>query len=269
MNNQVSILGCGWLGLPLASELIKIGYVIKGSTTQLEKFEHLKKHDIIPFKINLSDDGITGDISDFLDNSSILIINIPPGLRKNPNLNYVEQMDLLQSKISLSKIEKVLYVSSTSVYEDQASLPIYTESDPPNGTSNSAQQLIKVEQDFMDNPNFRTTIVRFGGLIGNERNPAKFLSGRSHVSDPNGPVNLIHLEDCLGILKSILHLNLWNQVFNAVTPQHPSRASFYTKNCHSENLPVPEFDYRTPSVGKTVNSKNVFSLLQYTFQHPL
>lgn len=32
----VSILGCGWLGLPLAEQLLAEGYSVKGSTTRAE-----------------------------------------------------------------------------------------------------------------------------------------------------------------------------------------------------------------------------------------
>ena len=43
MNQKsISILGCGWLGLPLARQLIKLGYSVKGSTTSPEKIQILK-----------------------------------------------------------------------------------------------------------------------------------------------------------------------------------------------------------------------------------
>ncbi|WP_258929290.1 hypothetical protein [Flavobacterium davisii] len=40
---KISLLGCGWLGLPLAESLIKKGYEIKGSTTNLDKIPLLKQ----------------------------------------------------------------------------------------------------------------------------------------------------------------------------------------------------------------------------------
>jgi len=38
---KVSILGCGWLGKPLAVFLISKGYLVKGSTTSDEKLKLL------------------------------------------------------------------------------------------------------------------------------------------------------------------------------------------------------------------------------------
>gem|GEM_PF-4555050 len=45
----ISIIGCGWLGLPLAEFLVQKGYLIKGSTTREEKLDQLKSKGIQPF----------------------------------------------------------------------------------------------------------------------------------------------------------------------------------------------------------------------------
>ena len=39
--NKIGIIGCGWLGLPLAKEFISNNYKVKGSTTTKEKLETL------------------------------------------------------------------------------------------------------------------------------------------------------------------------------------------------------------------------------------
>ncbi|WP_321539617.1 NAD(P)-binding domain-containing protein [Flavobacterium piscinae] len=46
---QISILGCGWLGMPLAKHLLQKGYSIKGSTTTETKLELLQNEGITPF----------------------------------------------------------------------------------------------------------------------------------------------------------------------------------------------------------------------------
>ena len=79
---KVSILGCGWLGFPLAKKLIEIGFEVKGSTTSESKLDILQSNNIEPFLLELSETKISECISDFLYNSDIFIIDIPPGLRK-------------------------------------------------------------------------------------------------------------------------------------------------------------------------------------------
>ncbi len=53
MKNNISILGCGWLGLPLALTLKKNGYSIKGSTTSEIKVKLLNNYGVQPFIIDL------------------------------------------------------------------------------------------------------------------------------------------------------------------------------------------------------------------------
>ena len=38
---KIAIIGCGWLGLPLAKKLIKENFIVKGSTTSKEKISVL------------------------------------------------------------------------------------------------------------------------------------------------------------------------------------------------------------------------------------
>ena len=45
---NVSILGCGWLGKPLAISLLDDGYSLKGSTTKEEKLALLEDNNIHP-----------------------------------------------------------------------------------------------------------------------------------------------------------------------------------------------------------------------------
>lgn len=46
---KISILGCGWLGLPLAKALIENGFSVKGSTTSTDKLTALENDGITPF----------------------------------------------------------------------------------------------------------------------------------------------------------------------------------------------------------------------------
>ncbi|MEO5788903.1 MAG: SDR family NAD(P)-dependent oxidoreductase [Gelidibacter sp.] len=269
MNKHISIIGCGWLGFPLATELVRNGNLVKGSTTSPSKIEVLKKAGIIPFVVSISEEGITDAIEECLKDSEVLIINIPPGLRKNPKANFIKQMDLLSKHIEHSDIKKVLYVSSTSVYEEEVDIPTITDENAPNGQSYAAKQLIGAEDVFKNNPNFETTILRFGGLIGGDRNPAKYLSGKENAPDPEGPVNLIHQEDCIAIIKNIIVKEQWNTVFNAVAPQHPSREKYYNSLCEIQKLPLPHFDHATPSKGKIISSEKVERELHYVFTHKL
>ena len=79
---KIAILGCGWLGLPLAKSLLSKGYEVKGSTTSESKLDVLKNAGISPFQIQLEEHQIIGTIEDFLKETNVLVIDIPPGLRR-------------------------------------------------------------------------------------------------------------------------------------------------------------------------------------------
>ena len=276
---QINILGCGWLGLPLAKSLIEKGFSINGSTTSLEKITVLGKAGINPFLVSLSAVEVLEEtkncIENFLQNSEILIINIPPKLRGNSSENFVAKIQNIIPFIEKTSVKKVLFVSSTSVYADGTSTALSVKEETnPNPDSESGKQLLEVEQLLQSNSNFQTTVVRFGGLIGEDRHPIKFLSGRKNIENPEAPINLIHLQDCIGIIEAIIEKGLrqvqnWNEVFNAVAPFHPTRKEYYTQKAIELNLPLPEFDESKTSVGKTILSNKVESVLNYRYKNKL
>jgi nucleoside-diphosphate-sugar epimerase len=270
--NFITILGCGWFGLPLAKSLLSKGYNVKGSTTSATKLKTLKEAEIIPFQIQLNEQEIIGNISDFLHETDVLIIAIPPGLRKeilSSEMTFMNKMKTLIPYIEKSGIQKVLFVSSTSVYGDRFPIVEYTESTQTHPDTESGRQLVLSEKLLQSNIHFKTTVIRFGGLLGEDRHPIKFLAGRTQIENPDGPVNLIQREDCIGIMIKALDFackDKWGETFNAVAPQHPTRKTYYQKKAQQFNLPLPNFVEDTKSKGKIISSKKVETILDYSFQ---
>ena len=52
---NVSLLGCGWLGKPLAVSLINDGFLVKGSTTSEMKIQELETLGIEPYLIDITE----------------------------------------------------------------------------------------------------------------------------------------------------------------------------------------------------------------------
>ena len=263
---QISILGCGWLGFPLAEKLIKNDFSVNGSTTSFDKLSVLENAGIRSFQILISENKIDGDMNLFLEDSDVLIIDFPPKLRGENSENYVSKIKNLIPFIEKSSVKKVLFVSSTSVYSDDESMSEFDEKSKPQPDSESGKQLLEVENLLQNNSNFKTTIVRFGGLFGEDRHPIKFLAGRKNLENPDGPINLIHQLDCIGIIKTIIKTDNWNEVFNAVAPFHPSRKDYYSQKATDLNLALPEFDESKSSIGKIIKSSKIELLLNYKFQ---
>lgn len=263
---QISILGCGWLGLPLAKALLEQGFSVNGSTTSINKLSEFENAGIHAFLISLSEHQTEGDIFAFLEDSEILIIDIPPKLRGSEKENFIAKIEIILPFIEESSVKKVLFVSSTSVYNDNNS--IVTSATKPQPDSESGRQLLVTETLLQSNKNFQTTIVRFGGLIGEDRHPIHFLAGQNNLENPDGSINLIHQKDCIGIILRIIEKECWNETFNAVAPFHPTREAYYTQKAVELNLALPEFNHDKQSVGKTILSDKVEKVLDYTFIIP-
>jgi nucleoside-diphosphate-sugar epimerase len=263
---KIAVLGCGWLGFPLAKMLIKNGNTVNGSTTTLDKIILFENEKINAFQIIIGENEILGGISDFLNKIEILIIDIPPKLRGVLNSNqreFVQKMENLIPYIEKSTVRKVLFASSTSVYYDNNST--VTEASIAMPETEAGKQLLQVELLLKKNNHFKTTVLRFGGLVGENRHPIHFLAGQKGLENPQSPINLIHQEDCIAIILKIIKNEIWGETFNAVAPFHPSRAKFYTQKAIDLNLPLPEFDLFQNSIGKIVSSQKIETILNYKF----
>ena len=247
--NRVSILGCGWLGKPLAISLLEDGLSVKGSTTSEEKIAILEAEGIETYLVNISE---FEEFDDFL-NTDILIIAIT-----SKDLDGFEN---LISQIQNSSVQKVIFISSTSVYprinKKMTEEDIVVENNP----------LVEIENLFRENTFFETTIIRFAGLFGGERHPANWFKNGKKIPQPKGFVNMIHREDCIEIMHTIIAKNCWNETFNACSNHHPTREEFYVNARMSKGLEVPVFEENDTYEWKIISSKKLQDVLDYEFIH--
>ena len=268
MNKTIAIAGLGWLGGPFARHLQALGYRVKGSVSSLEKASRLQQFDMDAYHVEISESGVSGSVHAFLSDEDYLVIMIPQGLRRNTGSNYVLKMTHFLAEIHKSSVTKVILVSSTSVYDDIQGL--VTEKTLPEPAGQAGKQLLEVEHLFFNSEKLNVSIVRFGGLFGGSRQPARYLAGRKDLIDGKAPVNLIHRDDCIGILAEIIKQNALGHLFNGVTPSHPTKASYYTKKAIALDLDPPSFAMtEEDEVFKQVDSENIEKILGYNFKHIL
>ena len=266
---KIAILGCGWLGLKLGKRLRQQNHEVKGSVTRVDKMAELRSAGLIPYTIKLYEKGVQGDINSFLSGIETLIVDIPPGLRKNPEIDFVKKIRNLIPYIEKSRVPKVIFTSSTSVYEDRKDFPVYTEEEKTDNSSDTAVQLRNTELLFLNNENFQTSVLRFGGLIGEHRHPIKHLSGRKGVKNPEAPINLVHQEDCIAAIIRLMEEKKDNSVWNLVYPDHPSKEEYYSKVAAEKGLTPPEFDHSAASKGKKISSERIIKELGFEFSQPI
>lgn len=260
----VSVLGCGWFGLPFARELVASGYRVLGSTTTESKRHALEEAGIEPFILNFLQQPVSEADLDFFK-ADVLFIAIPPKRKEGKSSDYIKKIKHICHYASAKGVEHVVLISSTGVFPNANR--VFNELDAPVPDSGGSQALLDAEQEVASGYPFSSTIIRFGGLIGEGRDPGRFFAGRKGIQNGLAPVNLIHLNDCIGISKAVLDREAFGPIYHACSPQHPTREEFYKRAAISSGLPVPVF-HRELLDWKIIDSVNLASL-SYSFREKL
>ena len=210
---SVSILGCGWVGLPLAKVLLAQGYCIKGSTTDLQKIPVLQKAGIFSFCLEVIEKVQGQGIEDFFD-SDVVVITLPFRRDfKNPQEYYNQIKAIVFECEKSEKVKFVIFTSSTSIYPANSGQAYEDVVFQPE--HDRSKVLLNIERELLSSQFFAATIVRLAGLYGPGRKIGSFLSGQRDLNGPESPVNLIHQGDAIALLKEIIVQNVRGEIFNA------------------------------------------------------
>lgn len=223
----ISILGCGWLGLPLLRVLVAAGHQVRGSSRTPGTLARIEAAGGTAFSIDLP-----GEItSDFLEDCQTLIITLPPrgrALGENARPNYLKSLSALRpwlNPVGLSPSPRVIFCSSTSVYGSAEG--IIDENAPLNPSTASAHAVVAAEQ-FLNECKAGNDILRLAGLVGPGRHPGRFYGGRGRlIPQGDAPINLVHLNDVIAAIQVILEQNA-PSIYNVCSSSHPTKGTFYT-----------------------------------------
>ena len=266
MSTTYAVLGCGWLGLPLAQSFLKSGRHVRGSVRSDSAFKTLTDVGLEAHQIRLYEDHIQGDIFRFLEGVSRLYIILPPGLRKNPNRNFVAVIAHLVPHIIKQKVKEVVFSSSTGVFG--ATQGIVTPNTTPLPDTESGRQLLAVEQLLLAQTSFLTQILRLGGLVDQDRHPVQSLARRNTIPEAQAPVNLIHRADAIGLLNHLPTKAPWQSVYHGVLPWHPSKRDFYDQAAREFGLFPLSFSEVVGATNKIVTDDRIQNGLAYRFKEP-
>lgn len=263
-NYKISVLGCGWSGLPLAAHLAQQGYTVKGSTTRMAKLTELAFEGILPFVITTGLKLEGERINDFFHTDLLVVTLPPPKMAGIPDF-HLHAHRAIARMVEQKGIKRVILFSSTSVYPDQGGLVI--EDDAQRLLSpHSGVAMLDIENCYAQNEGFETTVLRFGGLTGPGRHPGRFVSGKEMIKNSENAVNMTHLDDIIGACRFIIENKSLSGPFNVCSPTKLTRGEFYTKALQSLGNQVPPLD-RKGDNGKIVSADKLIRA-GYNFAHP-
>ena len=258
---NVGIIGLGWLGLPLAKNLQKEGYTIFGTTTSLEKKIKLEKEGFHVLVLNLNEDQNESEVQEFFKSCNFAFLNIPPS-----KCNFQSYQSQILSAVSFFEIgTKFIFASSTSVYSENVKIAL--EDSQILSDFNYSSQLFLTEKGLKSKLDSDLTILRFAGLFGDNRNPARFLAGKKNLKNGNSPVNLVHLDDCVSFISRLFENKLFGEIINVCASEHPSREEFYSWKCFQDKLEKPEFESQEDIfLTKIVSNEKSKMILNFTYK---
>lgn len=258
MQNQydTGIIGCGWLGFPLAKYWVANGLSVAGTTTHIEKLALLTDARIAAYLVQLNSANVQEHLSGFLQVKTV-VVAIPPKRKQHPPVEFLREMKILAGAIETSPVTHIIFISSTSAYNN-ANCTVDEDS-----VVGENSLMVQTEQLF---PAHKTAYVRFGGLMGPDRHPGRFFSSRKDSPNGQAPVNMIHLDDCIGII-DFIRQNQLTGVYNGVAPSHPQKQVFYAEAARHYNSSSSPTFVNELTEWKQVEPKNIIKK-GYVFQRP-
>ncbi len=237
---KISIYGTGWLGEPLANELTN------------------RKHEVLSPSWRAK---IQEPLSYWkpLIQSPIQVWSIPPRIKQNgPEFYDIILTEWIQFAHNFP-IEKMIFLSSTSVYEPSNDLITEQSSINSNSTISKAEQIII-------SSGLPYLIIRLGGLMGADRYVAKYYSGKE-LEKSNGRINYLHLEDAVFFISQAIERDLYG-IYNLVAPEHPTRKEVVIASCKKHQLPLPTAYIENEDTFKIISSEKILKALSMDFKHP-
>ncbi len=228
---NILIVGAGWLGTPLAQSLIDEEHNVVVTRRSQQRLDVLPSDLPHAELLDLSQANAEIKLAELIQRHKIkrIIGTFPPGFRKGKGQEYAQHWATLADIAKQHNIEKLVMISSTTVYpnrpsdmiEESASLSL---AQSHADFSENAQVMLQAEQSVIDS-GITYAILRCSGLIGPERNPARFAMRLKQVSR-EAPANMLHQSDAVAATKFALY-DIDNQIVNVTTPNTVSKAEFY------------------------------------------
>lgn len=223
--NSVTILGYGWLGKALAKYLQSSNFSVKIAKRNLDNFND----EVDAYQWSLGKDFPKEAISE------TVVISIAE--QENIIENYIK----LYHQLEQFGVKKIIFISSSSIYND-----VIGEASETSEIINT-NATVALKEQSLKSTNIPYVVLRLSGLVGPNRNPAKFLAGKKNVANPKQKVNLVHQQDVIRFIEKCI-MNNTSGIYNVCSSTHPTREEFYTKVCMHFNMEAPVFaEHSEPS----------------------
>lgn len=242
---NITIIGSGWLALPLAQSLSEQGHKLCVTCTSEDKHDQLLTQGFNTIVYRIGE-----EIPKEMLPADVIIM-------ANTCKDITAYQTMVKHWPKLFK-PQIIFTSTTGVYREDGQ-----DHDEQSSSMNAEHPTYLIEQVLKP---LNANIIRLSGLVGPKRHPGKFFRKSLSVRNPKNHVNLVHLDDAIGLISAVVKQQLIRQVFNACANNHPTKGKFYSHMAKQLDDTILETTQETSSPGKTIN--NTKSKTLYTYKHP-
>jgi nucleoside-diphosphate-sugar epimerase len=273
------IVGCGYVGLPLGAELVRLGHEVAGLRRQASAENELKAAGIRP---------LVGDVTRpeslaRLPHAFDWVVNCVAsggGTAEEYRRIYLQGTRHLMEWLSATPPQKFVYTGSTSVYGQTDGSPV-EESSPTEPVVETAKVLRETEKLLLTaagERKFPAVILRVAGIYGPDRGHAfkQFLKNEARIEGAGSRfLNMIHRDDLIGCLIAVLKSGRAGEIYNTVDDEPVTQANFFqwlAEELGREPPPMvpenPEADRKRGVTNKRVSNRKLKMELGHQFKYP-
>jgi nucleoside-diphosphate-sugar epimerase len=275
---RVLIVGCGYVGVPLGVELIRLGHEVFGLRRNLSSENELKAAGIQP----LVGDVTKPDEFNKLPPDFDWVVNCVAagGDAENYRQVYLQGTRNLIEWLAPNPPKKFIYTSSTSVYAQNDGSQV-KESSPTEPVSETSKILLETEKVLLTavaERKFPAVILRVAGIYGPERGHwfKQFLKNEATMEgDGSRFLNMIHRDDLVGCIAAALKSGRAGEIYNAVDDEPVSQRNFFEWLAGTlGKYPPPsapensDENRKRGATNKRVSNRRLKMELGYQFKHP-
>jgi nucleoside-diphosphate-sugar epimerase len=228
---RVLIVGCGYVGLPLGAELVRLGHEVSGVRRSASAENELKAAGIKPLVADITKPDEVAQLPREFD-WVVNCVSSTGGDAENYRQVYLQGTRNLIEWLAPSAPKKFVYTSSTGVYGQTDGSQV-KETSPTEPVAETAKVLLDTEKLLLAavaERKFPAVILRVAGIYGPDRGHGfkQFLKNEARIEgDGSRFLNMIHRDDLIGCILAALKSGRPGEIYNAVDDEPVSQITFF------------------------------------------
>ena len=244
------IVGCGYVGLRVASLWLAAGDRVLAVTRTGQKAAELEKLGIEPIVWDWLDDSwlLQAQHSCPSELASVLVAvshapmaDVPPAQAHRLGLANLERW---LSQASCSRPTRWVYLSTTGVFADPlGSQDFWVDESSPVGPSRPGSITALEAERWLEHSSIEHVVLRPAGIYGPERIPnvQPLREGQAMAVDPDSYLNLIHVDDLATVIAAVSQGARRGRLYCVSDGHSVQRRDYYAYICQSMGWPAPSY----------------------------